>query len=470
MTHARVSPRARALSLLSLVALAVTVASASSCDWGDIGLGLPTSPLDTFPPPVVTDPLTWLTANSAAVRSLDFTDTNFSDLEPLRTGIGDSRIVLLGEQSRYDGTTFEAKARLVRFLHEQMGFDVLVFESGVFDVREAWRDVRSGANAVNAARASIDATWSNSSELSALFTYIGARASSARPLALAGIDPQFTGPIGGGTGARFLNELDTYLNRYESPVRSSANWPAFRTVVDRLARRYYDAAPFTQTEQATFAAGVEALMSESNRLVNVAPSDEASFWVTMSLALNAHGRSVALRQQNLSELSAGIRDSSMSNSLVWLAQTVYPGRKIIVWSTATPIMRTPNELYGVAGVAQGHGRAIFGQIARVTLGDVMYSLGFLAGSGAYGPLDPPATTPVRPLVMPLPESWDGLFLATGKPLAFLNLRRVATQENAWIFNRRVARAIGYQQFAANWPAVYDGFFFTASMAPATRAP
>jgi hypothetical protein len=100
----------------------------------------------------------------------------------------------------------------------------------------------------------------------------------------------------------------------------------------------------------------------------------------------------------------------------------------------------------------------------------MYSLGFLAGSGAYGPLDPPAETPVRPLVTPLPESWDGLFLATGKPLAFLHLRRTATQENAWIFGRRVARAIGYQQLAANWPAVYDGFFFTASMAPATRAP
>jgi erythromycin esterase len=340
----------------------------------------------------------------------------------------------------------------------------------VYDVREAWRQVQSGTNAVSAARSSIDAAWSNSTELSQLFAYVGARANSSRPLALAGIDPQFTGPIGGGTSAQFLNALDAYLDRYDSPVRRGSNWPAFRSVVDRLARRYYDAAPFTDAERATFAAGAEQLMSESNRLVNVAPSDEASFWVTMSLALNAHGRSVALRQQNQHELAAGIRDSSLSNSLVWLAQTVYPGRKLIVWSTATQVMRTPNELYGAGGLAQGHGRAIFGQIARVTLGDVMYSLGFLAGSGTYGPLDTPATTPVRPLVLPLPESWDGLFLATGKPLAFLHLRRTATQENAWIFGRRVARAIGYQQFAANWPAVYDGFFFTASMSPATRAP
>src|SRR5258708_6197993 len=39
-----------------------------------------------------------------------------SDLRPLARAIGDARVVLLGEQTHADGTTFVAKTRLVRFL------------------------------------------------------------------------------------------------------------------------------------------------------------------------------------------------------------------------------------------------------------------------------------------------------------------------------------------------------------------
>lgn len=462
--------RRRAPVLLA-VSAAIAGAALTACDFSDIpGLRLPTTPLDTTSPAPPFSPQPWLNANAATVRSVDFADADFSDLEPLREAIGEARFVLLGEQSRYDGTTFQAKTRLVRFLHEEMGFDVLVFESGVFDLRSAWERIRTGMNSTAAARASIDTVWSTSAELAPLFSYIGTRATTARPLVLAGMDPAFTGPGVGGAGEHFVRDLEAYLSAANSPLLADASWPSFRAVADRLARRVYDSTAFTASDRSAFNAGIVPLNAELNRLINVAPPGEASFWVTMALSLNAHARSVALRADGQPELASGVRDSSMANTLVWLAQSAYPGRKMVVWSTATRIMRTPNELYGVRGEAEGHGRAIFGQIARVTLGDVMYSLGFLAGSGTYGPLDPPTTLPLRPLVAPLPESWDGLFVATGKPYAFLHLRRTPSVENGWIFGRRVARALGYQQLAANWTAIYDGFFFTATMQPATRVP
>jgi erythromycin esterase-like protein len=161
----------------------------------------------------------------------------------------------------------------------------------------------------------------------------------------------------------------------------------------------------------------------------------------------------------------------MTESLVWLAQARYPDRKLIVWTSSLASLRSPRELFTPQGVAAGHERAILGTLARTTLGDIIYSIGFLAGSGSYGPLEPTASTPIRPLARPLPESWDGLFLSTGKPFAFLHLRREPlTTENVWLYLPRVARAIGYQQALARWPNVYDAFFFTASMAPATPRP
>src|SRR5260370_1064257 len=75
------------------------------------------------------DRIAWLKSHAAALRSIDPSDSDFSDLEPIRSAIGEARIVMLGEQTHGDGVTFHAKTRLIRFLHEQCGFDVLAFES-----------------------------------------------------------------------------------------------------------------------------------------------------------------------------------------------------------------------------------------------------------------------------------------------------------------------------------------------------
>ena len=71
----------------------------------------------------------WLRVNVDPIRSVDPSDTDFSDLAPLKSAIGDSRIVMLGEQTHGDGTTFLAKTRLIQFLHQEMGFDVIAFRS-----------------------------------------------------------------------------------------------------------------------------------------------------------------------------------------------------------------------------------------------------------------------------------------------------------------------------------------------------
>jgi erythromycin esterase len=455
------------LPLLGAFAALVLAAGAGACSFNDVpGLQLPTAPLDTTTPRPPQSIQTWLDTNSTTVRSIDLSDTDFSDLAPMAAAIGNARIVMLGEQSGLDGTTFRAKARLVRYLHEQLGFSVLVFESGLYDMQAAWQRIEAGGDATEAARASVSAEWRNSAELQPLFAYVGERATTPQPLRLAGITPEFTGPTVGGTGARFAADLEGYLTSVASPLVMAEWWPAFREAVHRLATRADGDAAVSTADRAAIAAGLPPLRSETTRLVNVAQPDAAGFWITAILALESQYR--LLTETLTPELRGNLRDSSMAESLVWLSQARYPGRKLIVWTSAAASLRSPRELFTPAGVASGHERAVLGTLARTTLGDVIYSIGFLAGRGSYGPVAPSSASPVRPLVAPLPESWDGLFLATGKPYAFLHLRReVVTSESQWILGPRVARAINYQQAVARWPNVYDGFFFTAIMAPAT---
>jgi erythromycin esterase len=462
-----VSFRRSRLPLLGALGAIVCTAGIGACSFNDVpGLQLPTAPLDTTTPRPPRSIQAWLDTNSTTVRSIDLSDTAFSDLAPMATAIGNARIVMLGEQSGLDGTTFRAKARLVRYLHEQLGFSVLVFESGLYDLRSAWHRVEAGGDATEAARASVSAEWRNSAELQPLFAYIGERAATAQPLHLAGIAPEFTGPAIGGTGAHFAADLEGYLASVASPLLAAEWWPAFRAAVHRLATRADGDVEVSQTDREAIVAGLQPLRAETARLVNIAPADVAGFWITATLALESHYR--LLTEALSPEMRGNLRDSSMSESLVWLAQARYPGRKLIVWTSSAASLRSPRELFTPAGVASGHERAVLGTLARTTLGDVIYSIGFLAGRGSYGPVAPSSASPIRPLVSPLPESWDGLFLATGKPYAFLHLRRdVSIVESQWIFGLRVARAINYQQAVARWPNVYDGFFFTATMAPPT---
>jgi erythromycin esterase len=134
----------------------------------------------------------WLAAHAARVRSIDPHDDDFADLEPLRAALAGARVVMLGEQSHGDGPTFLAKTRLIRFLHEKMGFDVLAFESGIYDCAKAWEHLAAGEPARQAVPRGVFAIWARSREVQPLITYLGAQARSARPLELAGVECQLT--------------------------------------------------------------------------------------------------------------------------------------------------------------------------------------------------------------------------------------------------------------------------------------
>lgn len=72
--------------------------------------------------------------------TIEFTSDleTFENLSELKETLKDVEIVALGENTHGLGEVFKAKTELVKFLHQELGFNLVLFESGFGDGALAW--------------------------------------------------------------------------------------------------------------------------------------------------------------------------------------------------------------------------------------------------------------------------------------------------------------------------------------------
>jgi erythromycin esterase len=154
------------------------------------------------------------------IRSIDPLDEDFSDLGPIADAVANARIVQLGEPSHGAGSAFAAKARLIKFLHRRLGFDLLIWESGLYDVALAQAGMRGTDSGVTAARRGLFTLWSEAAEAKPLFDYVKASQAGLRPIEMAGFDMQITAD---GSAEHYEKDLDAFADGIrDSAVRAQA--------------------------------------------------------------------------------------------------------------------------------------------------------------------------------------------------------------------------------------------------------
>ncbi len=68
---------------------------------------------------------------------------DFNNLSALRETLKDAEIIALGENTHGLGEVFRVKSDLVKFLHKELGFNLILFESGFGDGALAWEQFDS---------------------------------------------------------------------------------------------------------------------------------------------------------------------------------------------------------------------------------------------------------------------------------------------------------------------------------------
>jgi len=117
-----------------------------------------------------------------------------SNYEFLRRDLASAEIVLLGEPehlSKYYATKIE----LVKYLHENLGYSVIAFESGFYEMSLVDEDVRKGKSSQEVFERGLFAIWASDDEMIPLFEYIQQQKERGTPLHIAGFDCQPSGII-----------------------------------------------------------------------------------------------------------------------------------------------------------------------------------------------------------------------------------------------------------------------------------
>lgn len=419
----------------------------------------------------------WLRDNAVAIQTIDpeIESDDFSDLRPLIELIGDARVVGLGEQTHGDGATFHAKTRLIKFLHEVMGFDVLVWESGMHDCRRVELALRRGEKMESAWRNGVFGIWAMSEQVQPLFEYIDATRATDRPLEIAGMDSQATGK---GTGAALRDHLRDIFQRAGEPTAllgpmalmdpyfENMNWESQPKHQDIdyegfaiAAQKFIDAieadgGPF----QLVTTSRERTLLARA--LKNFSAVVEMMYW-------GARSRSEEAEDGDM-EKYATAREKNMADTLIWLANEYYPDRKLIVWAASSHLTYNSREVEmqeeaGEWSLDTSDWEPM-GNAVHEALGDDFYVIDCIAYDGEIGSLGRWA----RPL-NPAPDgSIDALCHETGHDYLYIDLRSLPKRPGGqWLKDRLVARPRGYAPMRADWTEICDAFLFTDKMFPST---
>jgi erythromycin esterase len=443
---------------VSLVALGVLCGLAPA--WGQ-------------PAPAAADDarVAWLQRHATTLRTLDPNDDDFADLEPFRRAVGSSRIVMLGEQTHGDGATFHAKTRLIRFLHERCGFDVLAFESGLYDCRKAWELLGQGKIPPDKAVAQgVFAIWTESEQVRPLVQYLGKQAKTAHPLELAGLDCQFTAEASSTT---LVDDLTAFIKRLPKDGPPEGDWAVVVEACRTLAR---PPAKLDERQIASFAACRRVL--DAMPAPEGIPASEFAFWKQFLESAGAYAaaqRFLGTDAMDDHRQYTNVRDPQMARNLVWLARTAYPGRKIIVWAASMHIARNPATMKMIVkkdgrpveprqAIGQHDDTRTLGDEAWKVLGEEMYTVAFTAAEGEFKL--PWWDTP-RKLDAVVPGSLEDLMARAGFTYAFVDLRHRG-DDGRWLSERLAARPLGHADSEADWARVFDALVFTRKMTGSDR--
>lgn len=395
----------------------------------------------------------WVQANHQPIRSLT-DDDDFSDLAFLEPLLRGRRIVQLGENGRGVAEFSQLKVRLIKYLHAELGYEVVAFESGLYECQWA-NELVGRLGAASVMRNCLFGIW-HTTEVTTLFEYVAEARSSDRPLQLAGFDV-----INSGSGWHQRPEF--LYHRLIEPF--DPDYAAHAFALDSLflhRARIIEDREYIESHEAELVADFEALAAflteHRDEIAGAARTDPAR----VELAAQVARSSAAFVRQGAADVrnhtapeAAEIRDRGMADNLEFIANRLYPGKKIIVWAHNRHVRND-----GLA--VEPYPAKTMGGWLTERRGEEVYTIGLYMYRGhaarGYTLIYEIARTPAGSL--------ESILSKADAPWHFLDLSGVQLEPGAaWMFTPSVAMLDGSRREVLVPRDQYDGIVFIDSVSP-----
>lgn len=244
-----------------------------------------------------------------------------NDFSFLKEELKDVQVVMLGEISHFDGNIFEAKTEIIKYLVENMGFNVIAFESGIYDLWKAQNEISRGANCKQVFRNSLFSMWGKRKEFQSFITFFE---TNKAKLKLFGFDHQITSTDG---ILNLSNDLFSYSKQINHNIK--LNKEDFSLLLESIS----NSGMFDESDISYLIFSSE-LNKLKQKVIHQKNSEEKFYWSQIINGLLTLGEDAFTRQNFTSTFNCtsidNIRDKQMAENL--LAYTKQnPEAKIICW-------------------------------------------------------------------------------------------------------------------------------------------
>lgn len=281
-------------------------------------------------------------AFSSLIHSQDFkpkminlsNNPEITDFGFLKEELENVQVVMLGENTHFDGNVFEMKTKIVKYLHQELGFNTIAFESGIYDVWKAQKNIVKGQNVKESLSNSLFSIWAKRNEFQSFIEFYN---QNKKNLNLFGFDYQITGKNG---TANLSIDIFDYAKSINHKLK--LNPDDFELLLESITN-----SGMFDEEDITYIQFKTALTELQTKVSQQKDSDEKFYWNQIIKSLLELGKDAIAKEEILSTFNISsvdnIRDKQMAdNLLAYLRQN--PKAKIICWGANAHFVNQMNSI------------------------------------------------------------------------------------------------------------------------------
>lgn len=355
-------------------------------------------------------------------------------------------VVMLGEPSHGEGNIMEMNIEIIKYLHEEMGFNTIAFESGFYDLYKAQKTIDTGANVEDAIRNSIFPIWTSTCEFQELIKYIH---NNRGKLKIIGFDCQLTGDYS------TYESLDDLQDLFKSnDLGSEVDFEFLQHIFISLGEDFtfpvksYDYNIFVDELQKI---EKQLLILQHNNIQDV---DVWLQFIKSTIKLSEdyfENNRDTISEKEWKAWMSNPRDAQMADNLLFFLKK-HPDEKVVCWGASAHFAND----FTTTKVEELKQFKPMGSYLKQQLSSKLYSIASITSSGTYGAFK------VEDTIKDISNQSIEFELAKDSSFhQFINLK------DSKFDSPFISYAIDYTSLMADWNKVFDSFIFVRNVNPST---